>query len=78
MFSLAKGESLKSTGERRRAARRRGQEQGQEQTVELTSAAGAAVRGAAQDLTLLNSHGQGEDQIMQPPVSLLLDEWPTH
>lgn len=47
VFSLAEGEGLQGTGQRRWAARRRCQQQSQQQAVEFTAAAGAGVRGAA-------------------------------
>lgn len=47
VFSLAQGEGLQGTGERRRAARRRRQQQSQQQAVEFPAAARAGIRGAA-------------------------------
>ena len=47
VFSLAQGEGLQGTGERRRAARRRRQQQSQQQAVEFPAAARAGIRGVA-------------------------------
>ena len=61
IFQLAKRESFQGTGKRRWAARGRRQQESQQQAVELSAAAGTAVRGAAQNLTLLHTQDQGQD-----------------
>ena len=65
VLPLAHGEGPQRTGEGRWAARRGGQQQSQQQAVELPAAVGAGVRGAAERLTLLNTHDQGEHQLVQ-------------
>lgn len=65
VLSLAQGEGPQRAGEGWWAARRRRQQQGQQQVVELPAAVGAGVRGAAESLALLDTHDQGEHQLVQ-------------